>query len=80
MIDEKLINKKIENEADEKNGYNFIQENNKEIDNEMDGEFDKYFLPIDKFGDSGNEVKPVNLPYETIDVNLFLIYKFIFFV
>jgi len=69
MIDERLINKKIENEADEKNGYNFMQENNKEIDNEMDGEVDKYFLPIDRFYDQeGNEVKPINLPYETIDV------------
>lgn len=74
MVDEKLINKKIENEADEKNGYNFMQENNKKIDSEMDGEFDKYFLPIDKFSDQDeNEVKAVNLPYETIDVILLIL-------
>lgn len=71
MIDEKLINKKVENEADEKNGYDFIQENNREIANEMDGEFDKYFLPVDKFKDQPENELPVNLPFETIDVNLF---------
>ena len=69
MIDEKLINRKVENEADEKNGYDFMKENNKEIDNEIDGEFDKYSLPINKFFDQdGSELKAVVLPYETIDV------------
>ncbi len=69
MIDEKLIHKKVDNDQVEKNGYDFIQANNKEIDNEMDGENDKYSLAIDEFIDiNGKNVNPVNLPYETIDV------------
>jgi len=68
MIDEKIINKKLD-EGDEKIGYNFIQENNKLIQNEMDGENDKYLLPQDKFYDQNqNLVNPVYLPFETIDV------------
>jgi hypothetical protein len=46
------------------------EENNKEIDKEMNSEKDKYSMPVEKFTDAqGEEVKPVYLPYETIDVN-----------
>lgn len=47
------------------------EENNKSLDNEMNSEKDQYVLPIDKFTDEeGEDVKPVFLPYETIDVKL----------
>lgn len=69
MIDEKIINKKVENDAEEKNGYNFMQENNKQIDQDMNGEGDRFFLPVDSFKDENDkDVTAVNLPYETIDV------------
>lgn len=67
MIDEKLISKK--NEENEDGNYDFVNENNKEIDKEMEGESDVLSLPVDRFYDeNNNEIKPVNLPYETIDV------------
>ena len=51
------------------------EENNKSIDKAMNSEKDQYVLPIEKFEDEdGEEVKPVFLPYETIDVKIFFIF------
>jgi len=72
LIDEKLKSKKIDIEAEDKNEYNFMNENKKEIDDEMKGD-DENFLPLDKFYDiDRKEVSSIFLPYETIDVIIFI--------
>ena len=70
QIDENFIRKKNEDEKDPE--FNFMkEENNKSIDKAMNSEKDQYVLPIEKFIDEdGEEVKPVFLPYETIDVKI----------
>jgi len=81
QIDENFIRKKNEDEKDPE--FNFMkEENNKSIEKEMNSEKDQYVLPIDKFVDAeGEEVMPVVLPYETIDIifnrnNIFANYQY----
>jgi hypothetical protein len=72
MLDDQVLFKK-NGEEGEKNAFNFLQEQNKELDEQIKNSSDAFFLPIDDFKDRKTKqpVKTPRLPYETIDVNYF---------
>ena len=68
LIDDKILSKNEEGEEDIKKG-NFLKEENRKMEEELNNDSKRFFLPVDEFKDrSGKLVAPVNLPYETIDV------------
>lgn len=57
-----------------KKKVNFLDEEKKKMEEELNSDNDRFFLPIDEFKDrSGKTVSHTCMPYETIDVNKVLI-------
>ncbi len=70
FIDEFVLYK---NEDGGKKNFDFLQQQNKEIENDISKSPDAFFLPIDDFKDprTKQSVDTARLPYETIDVIIF---------
>jgi hypothetical protein len=70
FIDEFVLYK---NEDCGKKNFDFLQQQNKEIENDISKSPDAFFLPIDDFKDprTKQSVDTARLPYETIDVKIF---------
>lgn len=58
------------NEDGGKKNYDFLQQQNKEIESDISKSPDAFFLPIDDFKNpkTKQSVDSARLPYETIDV------------
>ena len=58
------------NEDGGKKNFDFLQQQNKEIENDISKSPDAFFLPIDDFKNprTKQSVDTARLPYETIDV------------
>ncbi len=59
------------NEDGGKKNFDFLQQQNKEIENDISKSPDAFFLPIDDFKNPRTKqpVETARLPYETIDVS-----------
>jgi hypothetical protein len=70
ILDDQVLFKTGE-EAD-KNTFNFLQQQNAELEKDLKNSSDAFFLPIDDFKNkrTGESVKTPRLPYETIDVRI----------
>jgi hypothetical protein len=69
MLDDQVLFKTGEDA--EKNTYNFLEQQNAELEKDIKNSSDAFFLPIDDFKDRKTKqpVKTPRLPYETIDVS-----------
>jgi hypothetical protein len=72
MLDDQVLFKT--GEDGDRNTYNFLQQQNAELEKDLKNSSDAFFLPIDDFKNkrTGEVAKTPRLPYETIDVNLYL--------